>query len=150
MQGQTLVLMCCHPDGPGEKLIAVLQGFSVPALTSQLTAAWGVRRFGDAQAASPELESGRATSTNHQYPSPDARSEPGRMPTHEPSQSNSASRGASSNPLGGVAGAQIGKPKNLSVGGLSYLLYFPAEWTPQDQDKWPLLVFLHGQGESRP
>eukprot|EP00466_Bigelowiella_natans_P008321 jgi/Bigna1/78677/fgenesh1_pg.56_\ len=35
-----------------------------------------------------------------------------------------------------------------SAEGLNYLLYLPEQWTPKSEKKYPVIVFLHGRGES--
>eukprot|EP00238_Polyblepharides_amylifera_P005254 CAMPEP_0196572820 /NCGR_PEP_ID=MMETSP1081-20130531/2805_1 /TAXON_ID=36882 /ORGANISM="Pyramimonas amylifera, Strain CCMP720" /LENGTH=297 /DNA_ID=CAMNT_0041890271 /DNA_START=122 /DNA_END=1012 /DNA_ORIENTATION=+ len=50
--------------------------------------------------------------------------------------------------LGGVPGEQVAISSSSSPVGLPYLLYLPPTWQPGAGHKWPILVFLHGQGES--
>ena len=65
--------------------------------------------------------------------------------TERETMSPAASAGAGAVP-GGMAGKQEAVFAEQSPVDLPYLLYTPAEWRSTDVHKWPLLVFLHGQG----
>jgi predicted peptidase len=45
------------------------------------------------------------------------------------------------------AGVQIGKTHSKKGKNLHYLLFLPAKYGVDDQESWPLVMFLHGIGE---
>jgi predicted peptidase len=45
-------------------------------------------------------------------------------------------------------GKQVERPADDASKQLSYLLYLPRDYQPDSDQRWPLILFLHGSGES--
>ncbi|MCA9174463.1 MAG: prolyl oligopeptidase family serine peptidase [Planctomycetales bacterium] len=61
----------------------------------------------------------------------------------------SAARPATLTAAEGTAGKQVELTFKDAEGDVGYLLYLPADYDASADVKWPLMLFLHGRGESR-